>query len=38
MSVERGTALAEQAANASTQFVAETYEVFVDDDYLILDA
>jgi nitrite reductase/ring-hydroxylating ferredoxin subunit len=37
VSSARGDALADQASDASTQFVAETYDVFVDDDYLILD-
>jgi nitrite reductase/ring-hydroxylating ferredoxin subunit len=37
VSVERGAALAEPSTEAEVQFV-ETFQVFVDDDYVILDA
>jgi nitrite reductase/ring-hydroxylating ferredoxin subunit len=38
VSVEHGAALAERRENGEVQFVAETFPVYVDDDYVILDA
>jgi nitrite reductase/ring-hydroxylating ferredoxin subunit len=38
VAVRHGAALAEDSEEGEVQFVAETFPVFVDDDYVILDA